>query len=95
MGTRFDEMLGILDTSEMDEAEVLGRAMRFGAMFSAETPLSHGELRWFPKKKHLELRLAEDAHDLFGAVAQARFAALVDALGATSEVRKLRGDGAG
>ncbi|CAM4298622.1 Ppx/GppA family phosphatase [Palleronia rufa] len=95
MGTRFDEMLGILDTSEMDEAEVLGRAMRFGAMFSAETPLSHGELRWFPKKKHLELRLAEDAHDLFGEVAQARFAALVDALGATSEVRKLRGDGAG
>lgn len=89
-GTRFDEMIGILSDREIAEAEVLGRAMRFGAMFSAETPNSLGELDWFPKKKHLILRLSRTAEDLFGEVAQARFASLVSALDATSEVKRLR-----
>ena len=90
VGTRFEEMLGILGEREVQEAEVLGRAMRFGAMFSAETPLSHGEMRWFPKKRHLELRLSDQARDLFGEVTQSRFQALSNALGASSEVKKLR-----
>lgn len=90
-GTRFDQMNGILSEDEMLQAEVVGRAMRFGAMFSATEPLSHGEMRWFPKRRHLELRLTDDALDLFGEVAQARFKALVNALSATSEVKRFRG----
>ncbi|WP_375261531.1 Ppx/GppA family phosphatase [Palleronia sp.] len=89
-GTRFDQMTGILDEDEMREAEVVGRAMRFGAMFSATEPLGHGEMRWFPKRRHLELRLTDDALDLFGEVAQSRFNALVGALNATSEVKRFR-----
>ncbi|SPJ24230.1 exopolyphosphatase [Palleronia abyssalis] len=90
-GTRFDQMEGVLSDKELRNAEVLGRAMRFGAMFSAREPLSHGEMRWFPKRRHLELRLAQEARDLFGEVAQSRFKALVSALDATSEVKMLRG----
>ncbi|KKL51797.1 hypothetical protein LCGC14_2291890, partial [marine sediment metagenome] len=78
-GSRFEPLLELLDDREIRLAEVLGRAMRFGAMFSAETPDSLGELRWYPKKKLLQLRLTDHAHDLFGEVAQARFGALVSA----------------
>ena len=45
-----------------------------------------GELRWFPKKKLLELKLARGSEALFGEVAEARFKSLVSALGATSRV---------
>ena len=89
-GTRFEDLISILEDGQIAQAEVLGRAMRFGAMFSAETPNDLGKLDWFPKKKHLELRLTDTARDLFGEVAQARFASLVGALGATSEVKRLR-----
>ncbi len=90
-GTRFEEMISILSQAEIATAEVLGRAMRFGAMFSAEEPLSHGELRWFPKKRHLELRVRDAALDLLGEVAVSRFTALANALGATSDIRRVRG----
>ena len=83
-------MIGILSDREVSQAEVLGRAMRFGAMFSAEKPNSLGELEWFPKKKHLVLRLTDTAQDLYGEVAQARFASLTGALEATSDVKRLR-----
>ncbi len=89
-GTRFEELIRILPEPDIAAAEVLGRAMRFGAMFSAEEPLRHGDLRWFPKRRHLDLRLRDAAQDLFGEVAEARFSALASALGATFEVRRLR-----
>ena len=89
-GTRFEEMIQILSERDKQQALVLGRAMRFGAMFSAETPETLGELRWFPKLKHLELRLTDAAEPLFGEVAEARFNALVKALDATSQIRKAR-----
>ncbi len=90
-GTRFEEMISILPPEDVAAAEVLGRAMRFGSMFSAEEPLSHGELRWFPKKRHVELRLRNAALDLLGEVAASRFNSLAAALGATSDIRRVRG----
>ncbi|TRD16675.1 Ppx/GppA family phosphatase [Palleronia caenipelagi] len=89
-GTRFEAVSSILSEREIHDAEVMGRAMRFGAMFSGEAPLAHGRMQWFPKRKHLELRLADDAQDLFGEVAQARFEALAGTLGATTEIKPLR-----
>ncbi|WP_099825523.1 Ppx/GppA family phosphatase [Oceaniglobus indicus] len=90
-GSRFEPMIDLLSEKEAAQAEVLGRAMRFGAMFSAEKPGSLGELRWFPKKKVLELWLNDHAFDLFGEVAQSRFLSLVSALGAESQVKRQRG----
>ncbi|WOI55345.1 Ppx/GppA family phosphatase [Palleronia sp. LCG004] len=89
-GTRFEDIIGILDEAQIAQAEILGRAMRFGAMFSAQTPSALGKLKWFPKKKHLELQLSDTAQDLFGEVAQSRFSSLVSALDATSEIKRLR-----
>jgi exopolyphosphatase/guanosine-5'-triphosphate,3'-diphosphate pyrophosphatase len=56
--------------------------MRFAAMLWLKRNAHLGELRWFPQKKVLELRLSAEAAPLFGEVAQARFASLATALSA-------------
>ncbi len=89
-GTRFEPLFGLLDDKHIAQAEVLGKAMRFGAMFSVKAPAEMAELRFFPKKRLLELRLDDKARDLFGEVAQARFASLVTALGAESRIGRKR-----
>jgi exopolyphosphatase/guanosine-5'-triphosphate,3'-diphosphate pyrophosphatase len=69
---------------------VLGKAMRFGAMLWMSEGEQPGELRWFPKKKVLELWLTQEASPLFGEVAKARFESLAGSLGARTEVKILR-----
>ena len=86
-GTRLADLLDILTPEDIRNAEVLGRAMRFGAMFSAETPGSLGELMWHPQRKLLSLSLTPRATDLFGEVAEARLNALANALDAETRVR--------
>ena len=81
-GSRFEPLFELLSETELREAEVLGKAMRFGAMFSGQAREVMGTLKWYPKKKVLELRLAKGAAALFGEVAEARFASLAMALGA-------------
>ncbi len=82
-GTGFDpDLLTLLPESQVREAEILGRAMRFGAMFAVANPSQHGTLVFRPKRKELILTLHTDAgRDLFGEVAQARFKALASAMG--------------
>jgi exopolyphosphatase/guanosine-5'-triphosphate,3'-diphosphate pyrophosphatase len=70
----------LLDDKEIKDAEVLGKAMRFGAMFSVKDPAEAGTLKFFPKKKILELRLTRTGQALMGEVAEARFRALAAAL---------------
>ncbi|MCO8145761.1 Ppx/GppA family phosphatase [Rhodovulum tesquicola] len=86
-GSRFERLFGLLDPIQMQQAEVLGKALRFGAMFSSDTPDTLAELRHFPKKKRLELVLDARAEPLFGEVAEARFASLAKALGVETGVR--------
>ncbi len=86
-GTRFEEMYGLLPEKAQNEAEVVGKALRFAAMLWLEKDHEIGELRYFPKKKKLELFLSEEARPLFGEVAEARFNSLALALGAEVEVR--------
>lgn len=85
-GSRMEPLFALLDAHQLRDAEVIGKAMRFGAMFAVKSPEEAGELVWKPQKKVLELRLRKDAEPLFGEVAAARFRALVEALGATSNV---------
>ncbi|MFW5881193.1 MAG: Ppx/GppA family phosphatase [Roseicyclus sp.] len=81
-GTNFDEsLLTLLPEAQVKEAEILGRAMRFGAMFTVETPTDHGELTWRPKRRELQLTLkTELGRALYGEVAEARFRALANAM---------------
>ncbi len=79
-GSRFEPLYRLLPEDELREAEVLGKAMRFGAMFSVAAPEEAGTLRYLPRKKVLELTLTQRGQGLFGEVAQARFASLAQAL---------------
>ena len=85
-GSRLEPLFRLLTDDQMQDAEVLGKAMRFGAMFAVGDPSKAGSLRWNPKKRQLDLTLTRDGHDLFGEVARARFASLALALRAESRV---------
>jgi len=84
---RLTPLLKLLSDEEIRHAIMLGRAMRFGAMFSAGGPEHAGELRYYPKKKMLELILQPERRALFGEVAQSRLAALAKTLGLETSVR--------
>ncbi|WP_457648184.1 Ppx/GppA family phosphatase [Profundibacter sp.] len=89
-GTRFEPMVELLSQKDAVDAEVVGKAMRFGAMLTVDDLDKMAILRYFPKKKQLQLRLDETGRGLFGEVAEARFMSLAAALGAEVEIKKLR-----
>lgn len=89
-GTPFEPLFALLSDKEIQRAEVLGKAMRFGAMFSVEAPSKIARLKYRPKKGELHLALAPHARGLFGEVAEARFTSLAAALGATPMVKAMR-----
>ena len=90
VGTGFNaELLTLLPADQVREAEILGRAMRFGAMFAVTNLADHGALSFRPKRRELILRLHTDAaRDLFGEVALARFNALAAAMDVTPIIAK-------
>ncbi len=90
-GNRFDPLLQLLTDRQIREAEVLGKAMRFGAMFSFANPVGMGSLRYRPKKQTLELCLPPESEPLYGEVAAARFASLARALNVETSVTVLNG----
>ena len=79
-------LFALLSDAEIKEAEVLGKAMRFGAMFSVKDPTEAGSLQYRPADKVLELRLTKIGRALMGEVAESRFRALASAMGATPVV---------
>ena len=85
-GSRLEPLFRLLTDDQMAEAEILGKAMRFGAMFAAGDPSKAGTLRWSPRKRLLELTLTVDGRDLFGEVARARFASLAIAMRAETRI---------
>ena len=89
-GSRFEPMVELLEDKAIRDAEVLGKAMRFGAMLTVDAPDKLAQLRYFPKKKELELYLDDKARALFGEVAEARFMSLALALGVEPKIKKLR-----
>lgn len=88
--SRMTPVLKLLDEEEIRHAIMLGRAMRFGAMFSLGGPDAAGELKYYPRKGQMELILQPERRDLFGEVADARFAALAKTLGVTTTLRVAR-----
>jgi exopolyphosphatase/guanosine-5'-triphosphate,3'-diphosphate pyrophosphatase len=88
-GSRLEPLFRLLTDDQLRDAEVLGKAMRFGAMFSVADPAAAGSLRLHQSKKkerELELILSPLGVGLFGEVAQARFTALAQALRAVPMV---------
>ena len=85
-GSRMETLFRLLSEDDIAKAEVLGKAMRFGAMFSVGDPAKAGRMIWTPKKRILGLELTEEGAGLFGEVSQARFASLALALKAQARV---------
>jgi exopolyphosphatase/guanosine-5'-triphosphate,3'-diphosphate pyrophosphatase len=79
-GSRMEPLFRLLSEEELQEAEVLGKAMRFGAMFAVADPQLAGALKPRLKKRELELELTPLGVGLFGEVAEARFNSLAQAL---------------
>jgi exopolyphosphatase / guanosine-5'-triphosphate,3'-diphosphate pyrophosphatase len=90
MRPRIKDIAGLLEEKDLAEAKMLGRALRFGAMFSMDGPENAGELRYYPKKAVLELVLEREMRALFTEVAEQRFAALANQMEATAKVRVRR-----
>ncbi|SEN30806.1 exopolyphosphatase / guanosine-5'-triphosphate,3'-diphosphate pyrophosphatase [Loktanella fryxellensis] len=84
---RFDALFAMLTPEQMKEADILGRAMRFGAMLWLDGDTPPGEIKWNARTRHLVLTLVDGARPLYGEVAEARLASLAQALNATFEVR--------
>jgi len=83
---QFEPLAEMLTEQELNQAVILGRAMRFGSMLAGAAPESLAQLKWQPKKKVLTLILDPKYADLYGEVAEARFQSLANALGATIDI---------
>lgn len=86
-GTSFANLYEMIDARAQHQAEVLGKAMRFGAMLLLEKDAKIGELDWRPKKKQLTLKLTKHTKPLYGEVAEARLMSLAQALEAEVSVK--------
>ncbi|KIC46983.1 exopolyphosphatase [Ruegeria sp. ANG-S4] len=85
-GNRFAPLYELLDEREQKQAEILGKAMRFGAMLWMKPNVAMGKLRFFPKKQQLDLILPKNAAPLFNEVAEARFNSLANAVKSETRV---------
>ncbi|AGI66858.1 putative phosphatase [Octadecabacter antarcticus 307] len=86
-GSRFEALFSLLDPDDQHSAEVLGKAMRLGAMLWIKADEQPGTLKYSAKSGQLELTLKEAASPLFGEVARARLDSLAASLGAQVTVR--------
>ena len=85
-GTHYERLFNLIDLHEAAEAEVLGKAMRLGAMLWLGSKAEPGKLTYRSRKKVLKLDLIAEAEPLFGEVALSRFKSLASSLGAEPAV---------
>ncbi|MCB4455145.1 Ppx/GppA family phosphatase [Leisingera sp. McT4-56] len=86
-GSSFEYLYDLLDEKGQHEAEVLGKAMRFGAMLMVTSNGEIGSLRWQPRKRVLHVDLPDAARPLYGEVAESRLNSLAKALDAEIDLR--------
>jgi exopolyphosphatase/guanosine-5'-triphosphate,3'-diphosphate pyrophosphatase len=85
-GAQFAPLFNLLSPTDIQHAEILGKAMRFGAMFAIHDLEAAGRLSYFPRRHVLKLDLTPKGRDLFGEVAEARLNSLASSLKAKVEV---------
>lgn len=88
--SRYSDLFDLLHQEDILRAEVAGKAMRFGAMFSVEDPRTVATLKWQSQKKLLTLSLTDKGAGLFAEVAQARFKSLASSLDAETVIKQMR-----
>ncbi|WP_170331667.1 Ppx/GppA family phosphatase [Ruegeria arenilitoris] len=85
-GNRFTPLYELLDEKDQKQAEILGKAMRFGAMLWMQSDAPMGKLKFYPKKRELELFLPAATEPLFNEVAESRLNSLANALKSETRV---------
>lgn len=85
--SRFDQMQSLVTDADVAMADTLGRALRFGAMFTVGTSSHMGELRWDEEQRRLTLQLTPETEPLLGEAARQRFENLAKSMNATAVVR--------
>ena len=78
-GSLMAPLFKLLSDAQINDAEVLGKAMRFGAMLALDDPADAGRLTC--ENGELRLHLTPTGRKLMGEVAEARFRSLCGALG--------------
>ncbi|WP_373429673.1 Ppx/GppA family phosphatase [Paracoccus sp. WLY502] len=78
-GSPMAPLFKLLSEAEIRDAEILGKAMRFGAMLALDDPADAGKL--ILTEQELRLHLTSTGRKLMGEVAEARFRSLCNALG--------------
>ncbi len=89
-GTSFENLYDLLDEKGSHEAEVLGKAMRFGAMLMVNQETDIGALHWQPRKRVLHLKLPAALEPLYGEVAESRLRSLSSTLDAEVVIKIAR-----
>ena len=79
-GSQFENLVYLLKPKFIQQAEVLGKAMRLGAMLWVNDSIQPAYLNWKPRSRHLTLILDSVGESLFGEVAEARYNSLANAL---------------
>ena len=83
----FAPLYRLLGQEDRSRAEVLGKAMRFGAMLWMEPDRKVARLDWNRKSRILTLILPSDARHLYSEAPESRFLALAQVLGAEAMTR--------
>ena len=78
--------LKLLPKTDARQAETLGKAMRFGAMFAVVSPEKIARLKFKSRRHSLILILPESFSDIYGVAAEARFKSLARAMDCAPEV---------
>ena len=76
----------LLPTEDVHQAEILGRAIRFGSMFTGSMADKIGKLKFGSKRHVLTLFLPDSLKDIYGEVVEARFASLAKAMDCEARV---------
>ena len=82
-GHKFENLFSLLSQEQIRMAEILGKAMRLGAMMWVNKEETNAKLFWDPGAKALQLVLENDAVSLYGEVAEARLKSLALAMNAS------------
>ncbi len=89
-GSRLEPLFRLLSDHEIQTAEVLGKAMRFGAMFAVRDPSTVCRLSYDAAKKLLKVDLNAEGRALLGEVALARLNSLANSMKAQTQFGDMR-----
>jgi exopolyphosphatase/guanosine-5'-triphosphate,3'-diphosphate pyrophosphatase len=85
-GSPYSKLFPLLDDTQMEQAEILGKAMRIGAMLWVKDNKKRAALNWNDTTRELVLELSQKNADLFGEVCAARLESLASALNANARL---------